>query len=327
MFNRAGFFCLIFSIVAALSSCGEKSSEQRANVSGSDSTQARALLEANAFLRDNLTKPEAFIRRARVYDSMGMIEPALRDVQAATRLDSMNGKYFEYLGDLYLKRPNETNALGAYSMAVSRDPNLARAYMQIGRLYLISKQRKLSIENLNNALKLQPTMAEALLYKGMNYKEDGNAAAAKKNFQAAIDLRTDYFEAYEQMGLVLAGQNDPAAIKYLEAALRLKPGQPTAQYALALTYQQFDSLGRAKEMYHQMLEREPNNADANNNLGVIALREKKYKEALDFFNKALTADPDWAMARENRAKAFDGLGDKRRGDMDRQRAKELSGGH
>ena len=46
-------------------------------------------------------------------------------------------------------------------------------------------------------------------------------------------------------------------------------------------------IGSAKEKYNLALEKEPKHTTTLNNLGILALQEKEYKKAIEFFKKAI----------------------------------------
>jgi tetratricopeptide (TPR) repeat protein len=57
----------------------------------------------------------------------------------------------------------------------------------------------------------------------------------------------------------------------------------------------------AEYYYRQMLDISPENLDALNGLGIIALDRQRYDQALNEFEKALIIDPDYEYARYNKA--------------------------
>ncbi|MAJ35194.1 MAG: hypothetical protein CMN45_04825 [SAR116 cluster bacterium] len=56
-------------------------------------------------------------------------------------------------------------------------------------------------------------------------------------------------------------------------------------------FHQNGNLNKAEKLYRSVLKTNPNNADANHNLGVLCVSKNKTREALNLFNLALTANP------------------------------------
>ena len=67
----------------------------------------------------------------------------------------------------------------------------------------------------------------------------------------------------------------------------------------ALTAHQEGRLEEAERLYNSILNEEPNNLDANNNLGVLLQSLNRFNEAKDFCKKAIELKPNYAEAHYN----------------------------
>ncbi len=105
-----------------------------------------------------------------------------------------------------------------------------------------------------------------------------------------------------------AGRLDEAEAHY-RRALDIDPGHPGALYYLAnITYAD----GRAqlaKELILELLQGEPNDAEAWHLLGMIAASEEHLALAVDHFTKAVTIQPAFAPTYFSRGNALRKLGD------------------
>ncbi len=63
-------------------------------------------------------------------------------------------------------------------------------------------------------------------------------------------------------------------------------------YYRARAFQKSGQINDAKQLYHKALKADPNYVDAMNNLGVIYLQEKDYKEAQKNFERAIRFKPE-----------------------------------
>ena len=76
-----------------------------------------------------------------------------------------------------------------------------------------------------------------------------------------------------------------------------------------MTARVYDLLGMRKEaalekkklVVVKTLERDPENPDANNNMGILYLQQNQVPEALDYFNRAIEADSRYDTAMRNMA--------------------------
>jgi tetratricopeptide (TPR) repeat protein len=87
-----------------------------------------------------------------------------------------------------------------------------------------------------------------------------------------------------------AGQLDRAE-KHLAQAAALAPGNASLLFAHGNLWLKRGDSQRAKSYYRQSLEREPRNADAFTNLGVIACGEKRWDLGARLFETSLSIDP------------------------------------
>ena len=79
-------------------------------------------------------------------------------------------------------------------------------------------------------------------------------------------------------------------------------------FDLALQHHRAGNLSKAKNIYQQILEREPNQPNALHLLGVIAYQGGENDIALDLIRKTLTLKPDFAEAHSNLGLALQELG-------------------
>ncbi len=76
----------------------------------------------------------------------------------------------------------------------------------------------------DQAITLDPTLADAYLQRGHAYREQGNLASARADYDQAIAHDPNSAEAYYNRGLVRASQDDLAgAVMDLKHYLELRP--------------------------------------------------------------------------------------------------------
>ncbi|HXV64130.1 MAG TPA: tetratricopeptide repeat protein, partial [Vicinamibacteria bacterium] len=128
-------------------------------------------------------------------------------------------------------------------------------------------------------LLLEPRHAEAHYYVGMSHLKLGNHREAREAFEQTLLIDTDHVGANYNLGLLLAreGERD-------ESEKRLE---------------RFRALGERRDRLQALEERvrwDPRNAKFHFELGQEYSRQKRTKEALLAFQRALEIEPDLAAA-------------------------------
>jgi tetratricopeptide (TPR) repeat protein len=149
---------------------------------------------------------------------------------------------------------------------------------------------------LNNALKREPTFAEAYFYKGFAYKESNNFEKALSNFTTATEQNPSWDEPYEQIGELYAQRKNEKAIVYFDNAVKVNRQNTSARLSKAYFYKTIGKLEMAENAYNDIIALFPQNVDAIYSIGVINFEKKKYDIALKQFNIATKVDPTFPDA-------------------------------
>jgi len=124
-----------------------------------------------------------------------------------------------------------------------------------------------------------------------------------------VAKRPDSARARSGMGLALdqAGRT-PEAIRQLERALRLSPGDVEIRDNLGVTLEHAGRIAEAIQHYETALRLKPQFPEAHSNLGNALLRLGKIPEAIQQYEEALRLRPDFAEAEYNLGGALDQAG-------------------
>jgi tetratricopeptide (TPR) repeat protein len=80
---------------------------------------------------------------------------------------------------------------------------------------------------------VQNTAANEVFQQGINLAQQQNLTGAEAAFRRAIQIDTNFAEAYANLGSILANQNKLAeSLPIFENAIRLKPNTPEFHYML-----------------------------------------------------------------------------------------------
>jgi tetratricopeptide (TPR) repeat protein len=160
----------------------------------------------------------------------------------------------------------------------------------------------LAHKNLGVALAGQGKLAEAIQhFERVLQLEPNDAKAYYTYYNLGLALaKSDYAEAYNNLGAVLARQGElPRAIQDYERATQLKPDYAAAYYNLGISHSEQGKLPEAIGDYEQAIKLKPDYAEAYTGLG-IALREQgNLAAAIQDFERALQLKPNYDEAYNN----------------------------
>jgi Tfp pilus assembly protein PilF len=126
-----------------------------------------------------------------------------------------------------------------------------------------------------------------LLAQGKKAFDGGNVDEAIDNYRKALEIKPDYAEAHDKLGLALAerGQIDEA-IAHFRKALEIKPDFTEAHNDLGLALIKCGRVEEAIAQYRRALEIKPDFAEAHINLGSALAARGRADEAIAKHNIA-----------------------------------------
>ncbi|MGK3986647.1 tetratricopeptide repeat protein [Sorangium sp. So ce136] len=114
--------------------------------------------------------------------------------------------------------------------------------------------------------------AEALLLRGLIYREQGQRAAALEEFRKAVTRRPDLVEARVQLATyLLEAGNAQEALPLLEGAVRFDSEHIAAHLNLGDAYRLLERYADAKREFDWVLARNPNLPQVHYDLGLLYL--------------------------------------------------------
>jgi tetratricopeptide (TPR) repeat protein len=198
-----------------------------------------------------------------------------------------------------------------WSKTVKSVPRCARAQNNLGAEYIKygHEHHKEAMPHLKAALQIKPEYAEAYNNLGLVYKGQGSYDQATKLFAKAIKSKKRYFEAINNIATMYERKGDyDTAIKIFENVLKRKPDYAEAHSNLGIVYQKKGQLEQAKEHFRKALQIEPHHVEAHNNLGVWYKNKGLYDEAIEEFKQVLILKPDFAEVHCNLGAVYNNKG-------------------
>ncbi|MEP6717018.1 MAG: tetratricopeptide repeat protein, partial [Terriglobia bacterium] len=141
----------------------------------------------------------------------------------------------------------------------------------------------------------------------------GEYDQARQEFEKAINLNPEYTPARLALTQValLRGDNQ-GAIHDADQILKINPGSVQGMIMKAVALQREGKNDEARGLLTPVLEKNPKQEETLLQLGILDLSEKKYKDAIDLFQRAYAAAPSniRGLLGESRAYLLDGHPDK-----------------
>ncbi len=138
----------------------------------------------------------------------------------------------------------------------------------------------------------------------VEYKE-GNYEKAYMHFDRAYTLDSNNINAQMGKARSMRQQNKlNAAIKEINAAIAVAPNDVAVLTELAIIYDLMGKEALSGPIYKEILDRTPDQAGSNNNLGLNFLTQGKYEQAIIAFERAIAIDSNDDRIKNNMGTAF-----------------------
>jgi tetratricopeptide (TPR) repeat protein len=192
------------------------------------------------------------------------------------------------------------SALTIWRDSVDKRPSNPRAHSNLGSALEEAGRIQEAIEQLEQALRINPSFADAHYNLGHAFAQLGQERRAVEQYEQAVRIKPDFAEAHNNLGVVLEQAGlVPKAIAHYEKALQTDPDYADAHYNLGHALAQLGHVQGAVEQYEQALRLKPDYVEAHNNLGIALIRQGRLQEAIVHFDQALRLQPDSAVAQNN----------------------------
>jgi tetratricopeptide (TPR) repeat protein len=270
---------------------------------------SQELKSLNDLLKADPNNSHLYYKRGKVYAGFKDYDAAIADAQRALKIDSLsNDTFYILLTDASFASGKTRQAKETLVRCIKNIPGSTKGYLKLAELYFYVKKYQESITNINNALKIDPSLAVGYFLKGMCYKESGDTTRAISSMQTACEQDDKYYDAFLETGRLFAAKKSNLCIEYFNNALRIDPKSTETIYFVAKFYQDTKRIPQAIDAYNKLLSIDKKNQHALYNLGVINYAYlKDVEKAQTYFSQAIDADPEFAEAYLARGICFEDL--------------------
>jgi tetratricopeptide (TPR) repeat protein len=175
--------------------------------------------------------------------------PVLQSLAASNPKEAL---YPYWLGRLSYDSHQYDDAIRDFKLAIELNPQMARAYDNLGLCYYYENQNDLAIENYKKAIQLDRESTHPspwpYLNLGITLQFLNRFSEAEEDFREAIRLNPEFTQAHFQLGLVLEQmQRFDASIEELRKAASLDAQYPEPHMAMARVYRRLGQEAAARE--------------------------------------------------------------------------------
>ncbi len=198
------------------------------------------------------------------------------------------GRNYLSLGALFFQRGYLDQSEVAFQQALRDDPSSAEALYGIGSVYLNQKQDSAAREMFERCVKLEAnypdTLPDAWNNLGVIATRENRVADAVECFQKALKLNPRHLLSLTNLGNAYRVEKRwDEAREVLERALEVAPDDPEANYSLGMVFAQTNETDKAYEHLQRALKARPVYPEALNNLGILMIVTQRQDEAVANF--------------------------------------------
>jgi tetratricopeptide (TPR) repeat protein len=217
-----------------------------------------------------------------------------------------------------------SEAVSAFEKAISLQSDFYQAHYGKGLALLYAGKLPEALAAFEQATQLSPNFSPAWRYQGLSLSLLKKYDLALAAYDKAIELQPDDFVLHVERGDVLRElKRFTEAVTAYDEAIKIQ-SHPWAYNNRALVYDKLKDYPKALADYERALSLNPDDALAYLNRGNVYDELKDYPKALADYERALSLNPDDAQAYLNRGNVYDELKDYPKALADYERALSLN---
>jgi Flp pilus assembly protein TadD len=267
---------------------------------------------------------------ARACENVGDLSQAREHVQHL-RTEKDNADLHRLAGSIDEKAGDPLTAVHEYEQAVRMDPS-EQNYFEWGSELLYHRAIWQSQAVFEQGVKAYPKSARMLTALGAALFAGALYDDAAHRLCEASDLNPADPEPYKFMGKIEIAAPSPLSCvnQKLERFVQLQPDNALANYFYAMAVwkesgRQTDTetLNRIESMLNKAINLDPKLAEADLQLGNLAVSRREYQKAIKFYSEALEVNPQLSEAHYRLGIAFERVGEKEKAKLEFQKHDEI----
>lgn len=208
------------------------------------------------------------------------------------------------LGYVYTAMQRPADAKSEYEKAISFDPKMGPAYLNLG-LTLLATDPGAAVDPLQHAVDLMPDQPRPKFLLGAALEHTGKLDLAIEQYQAAAKLDGKNFEIHFALGRALLAVHRPAdAEPEFRIAAQLSPNASEAHLGLAESLAAQNKFDTAASELATYLQAKPNDAATRIEYASMLADSGKYDDAIAQLDQAAATRPGDLRALKLRAQIY-----------------------
>jgi protein O-mannosyl-transferase len=222
--------------------------------------------------------------------------------QSAGGPNSDDGQSHYRRGMDLFRRSQFEDSVREFQQALQLNPKMAEVRDALGTALFRLGRSAEAIQEYEAVLAANPDYAPTYNNLGNVLFQANRVDEAKQQFEQALRLKPDYAQAHTSLGdAELQLGNVDQAKGHFEAALRLDPSDAEAHFRIGNLLAMGGRLPEAMTEWQASLRWRPDDVEAHNNLGMALAQSGRIPDAIQQFKEALRLQPNYERARENLA--------------------------
>lgn len=205
------------------------------------------------------------------------------------------------LGEKFLAAGDTGQALRYLVSAEQRSPNDPMIHYDLGLAYDARALPVKAEQHFLKAIELKPDYAEAQNALGVLYAQQGRLDQALRYFEQALEnpfYRTPQY-IYHNMGRIYEQQHDlEKALSYYRRAIHIRANYTPALYQSGKVLEALKRNDEALQAYAETVHYNPELAEAQLDYGRLSLAAGRRNEAVDAFQRVIDLAPRSKLAEE-----------------------------
>ena len=230
--------------------------------------------EADQIIAFQPGAPDGYLLRAVAEIDRKQYSTADDYIHRSLEKEPNNPAAYVQLGNLRMAQNQYAEAQKAYQQGLDQDPNSTDALGGMLNVDQAQKQPDRAIARLKTQLSRYPQNVGFHIMLGALLEERKDLAGAEQEFKQASDLDKKNTEALVRLGMVQnqRGATDQALQTYLDGS-KSNPKEIAFHLLAGGIYDSKQDWDHAKQQYQKVLELQPENPQASNNLAYVMLQQ------------------------------------------------------
>jgi tetratricopeptide (TPR) repeat protein len=250
---------------------------------------------------DLAAQTEAVFQQALALHKQHRLDEARALYEQTLQLQPQHSFASWLLGVVALQSNQPARARELIDQAILIDPRIAEFHNHLGNALERLGRHDAAIQSYDNAIALKPAVADTHFNRANALFYTKRHEAAVAGYDEALALKRDYADAYNNRGLALAAlKRYEAALASYDQAIALNVDFAVAYSNRGLMLKELNRLEAALASYDRAIALKPDFAEAHSNRGLVLKEFNQFEAALASHDRAIALKPDFAEAHSNR---------------------------